>query len=69
MMILLSSAKNSVRQWREQAQLSQEEFARRIGINRSYLSAIETGKLIPTPALAERICLELGKQPSLVFDV
>lgn len=68
-MVLLSSNKNSIADWRDKAHITQGEFAKRIGINRSYLSAIETGKMIPTPELVERICLELGKPPAIVFDI
>lgn len=33
-----------IRAWREHRGLTQEQFAERIGINRAYLSKIETGK-------------------------
>jgi len=68
-MISTLTSKNSVRYWRVQLKMKQDDLARQVGINRAWLSAIETGKMIPTPELVQKICEVLGKQPSLVFDV
>lgn len=40
--------------------MNQTELAKKLGIDRSYYSAIENGK-VPSMALLERISKELGK--------
>ena len=40
----MAAHRHFIRAWREYRGLTQEQFAERIGINRAYLSKIETGK-------------------------
>lgn len=40
----MAAQRHFIRAWREHRGLTQEQFAERIGINRAYLSKIETGK-------------------------
>jgi putative transcriptional regulator len=46
---------NRVRQWREQAGWSQGELARRLGVSRQTINAIETDKYDPSLPLALRM--------------
>lgn len=43
-MARMDKQRHYIRAWREHRQLTQEQFAERVGINRAYLSKIETGK-------------------------
>lgn len=49
-----------LKELRERKNLTQAELARKIGVNRSYISRIESGKSKPSLALLERIANELG---------
>ena len=46
---------NRVRQWREQAGWSQGELARRLGVSRQTVNAVETDKYDPSLPLALRL--------------
>ncbi|UYO97537.1 helix-turn-helix transcriptional regulator [Microbacterium sp. M28] len=52
---------NTIRAQRDQAGLTQAELARRVGVTRQTLIAIEQGKYSPT--------LELAFQIARIFDV
>ncbi len=45
---------------RKNAQLSQSELARRLGVNKSYISRIEHGLITPTVATLYRIAAAMG---------
>ncbi len=47
--------------------LSQEELAKRIGVSRQTISAIEKGDYNPTIKLCISICRELGKTLDEIF--
>ncbi len=49
-----------VKQLRAQKDVSQDELAKKAGVNRSYLSLIENGKSSPTLDVAERLAQGLG---------
>ncbi|MDZ8170497.1 helix-turn-helix transcriptional regulator [Microbacterium xanthum] len=51
---------NSIRPLREAAGLTQAELARRIGVTRQTLLAIEQGKYSPSLELAFQICRVFG---------
>lgn len=51
---------NSIRAVREQACMTQAELAKRIGVTRQTLIAIEQGKYSPTLELAFQITREFG---------
>jgi len=59
-MVKPTKVTNSIRMLREAAGLTQAELARRIGVTRQTLIAIEQGRYSPT--------LELAFQISRVFD-
>ena len=45
---------------RQQAELTQTELCKKIGINAGYLSMIENGLRNPSIQVVEKICKELG---------
>ncbi|ALJ20732.1 helix-turn-helix transcriptional regulator [Microbacterium sp. No. 7] len=51
---------NSMRELREGAGLTQAELARRVGVTRQTLIAIEQGKYSPTLELAFQLCRVFG---------
>lgn len=52
--------KNIIRSRRKQQGLSQEELARKCGVSRQTVNAIENNKYDPTLALAFHLAKELG---------
>ena len=52
--------KNNIRDRRREKGLSQEELAKRCGVSRQTINAIENNKYDPTLALAFRLAGELG---------
>jgi transcriptional regulator with XRE-family HTH domain len=54
---------NNVRQWRTAAGLTQTAVAKRSGMNRSYLSHLESGRRNPTLATLERLAKTLNVAP------
>ena len=59
---------NAIRPLREQAGLTQAELARRIGVTRQTLIAIEQGRYSPTLELAFQISRVFGKGLDQVFQ-
>lgn len=57
-----------VRQCREQLGLSQEEFAEKAGIHRTYVSSIELGKVNVGIEIANELALVLGKRLSELVE-
>ena len=58
----------SVRQCREKLGLSQEDFAERAGIHRTYVSSIELGKVNVGIEVANQLALALGKRLSELVE-
>lgn len=58
---------NVIREHREGAGLTQSELARRLGVTRQTLIAIEQGKYSPTLELAFQIAREFGVSLDAVF--
>lgn len=50
----------SLRQKREQKNMSQEQLAKKLGITQAVISQYENGSTSPTVALAVKIAKELG---------
>ncbi|MCM3619201.1 helix-turn-helix transcriptional regulator [Sutcliffiella horikoshii] len=50
---------NVIAQHRKKQNISQTDFARKVGMDRSYLNKIEQGKLIPSIKLLKIIAEEL----------
>ena len=59
--------KNKIREIRKEMGLSQEELARRCGVSRQTVNAIENGKYDPTLALAFRLGRELDTRVDELF--
>ncbi len=58
---------NVIRERRRALGLSQEELARRCGVSRQTVNAIENNKYDPTLALAFRLAQELGLTVDQLF--
>ena len=56
----MGEMKNNIRDRRREKGLSQEELAKRCGVSRQTVNAIENNKYDPTLALAFRLAVELG---------
>jgi putative transcriptional regulator len=58
---------NRVRFWREQAGWSQGELARRLGVSRQTVNAVETDKYDPSLPLALRLAKLFGQPVDQLF--
>jgi putative transcriptional regulator len=58
---------NRVRLWREQAGWSQGELARRLGVSRQTVNAVETDKYDPSLPLALRMAKLFGQPVDELF--
>lgn len=58
---------NNVRALRAASGLSQDEFADKVGIHRTYMSGIERGVRAPTILVVERLALALAVDPGILF--
>lgn len=59
--------KNSLKQARQKAGLSQTELAELVGVSRNTISSIETGQFNPTAKLALILCIALDKKFEELF--
>lgn len=57
----------NVRMLRKAAGLSQDEFADKAGVHRTFMSGIERGKQAPTIVVVERLANALGVDPGVLF--
>ena len=57
----------TLKEFREEAGLTQEELASKANVHRTYVSLLERDKKSPTIALLFRICDALGVPPSVVI--
>lgn len=58
---------NKIRDRRKELGLSQEELAKKCGVSRQTVNAIENNKYDPTLALAFRLAKELGMTVDTLF--
>ena len=58
---------NAIREKRKALAMTQEELARRCGVTRQTVNAIENNKYDPTLALAFRLARELGTTVDTLF--
>jgi transcriptional regulator with XRE-family HTH domain len=65
----LPAFENRVRARRIQEGWSQEELARRSGLSRTGISAVETGRLIPSAAAALALAAALGCRVEDLFSL
>lgn len=59
--------KNHLKDFRTEKKISQEQFAKMVGVSRNTISSIETGQFCPTAKLALIICVALEKKFEEVF--
>lgn len=59
--------KNSIREKRKQKGISQDELAKKCGVSRQTINAIENNKYDPTLALAFRLAQELDSTVDKLF--
>jgi hypothetical protein len=62
------SPAEQIRAARKRAGLSQRELARRSGVPQPHISAIESGRVSPTPPVIERLLGAAATRPSAVLD-
>lgn len=60
---------NHVKQHRARLDLTQEDLARRVGVRRQTILAIEKGHYVPSALLAFRIARELGMRVDDLFEL
>jgi putative transcriptional regulator len=58
---------NRVREWREQVGWSQGELARRLGVSRQTVNAVETDRYDPSLPLALRLAKLFGQPVDQLF--
>jgi len=58
---------NKIRVYRAMREMSQEKLARKVGVTRQTINAIENNKYIPTLSLAYKIAEVFGKSVEEVF--
>lgn len=59
--------KNNLKKARRDANLSQSELAKMVGVSRNTISSIETGQFNPTAKLALILCIALDKKFEEIF--
>ncbi|MGG4047489.1 MULTISPECIES: helix-turn-helix transcriptional regulator [Paenibacillus] len=59
--------KNQIREIRKELKISQEELAKRCGVTRQTINAIENDKYDPTLSLAFKLAKHLGTQVDQLF--
>ena len=60
---------NHVKQHRARLDLTQEDLARRVGVRRQTILAIEKGHYVPSALLAFQIARELGMRVDDLFEL
>ena len=60
---------NHIRQHRARLDLTQEDLARRVGVRRQTILAIERGYYVPSALLAFRIAEELGMKVDELYEL
>ncbi len=61
--------KNSLRVERAILRLTQDELARRIGVSRQTINAMEAGKYVPSTVLALKLARVFGKPVEQFFEL
>ena len=59
--------KNRLKVARAEMDLTQEDLAKRIGVSRQSINAIETGKYVPSAVLALKMAQVFGKAVEEIF--
>lgn len=61
--------KNNLRVERAVLRLTQDELARRIGVSRQTINAMEAGKYVPSTVLALKLAQVFGKPVEVIFQL
>ncbi|GAA4298397.1 helix-turn-helix transcriptional regulator [Nibribacter koreensis] len=61
--------KNNVRNERVALKLTQEDLAKKIGVSRQTINAMESNKYIPSTVLALKVAQVLGKKVEELFSL
>lgn len=61
--------RNHIKQHRARLDLTQEDLARRVGVRRQTILAIEKGHYVPSALLAFVIARELGMRVDELFEI
>lgn len=61
--------KNNIQKFREEKGLTQSELAAALGVTRTYLYKLESGKYSPGPMLKLKICSFFGKSIREIFYI
>jgi transcriptional regulator with XRE-family HTH domain len=61
---ILTTLAENIKYYRSQLELTQEELARRAGVNRSYLAGIESGRRNTSARTIEKLARALGVSPA-----
>lgn len=61
--------KNSIKVERTRLNLTQEDLARKVGVSRQSINAIESNKYTPSTVLALKIGKELGRSVEELFEL
>lgn len=64
----MSELSNRIRKLRQKRGLSQEIFAKALGVSRSHISTIETGAARPSKQLIKSICREFGVREEWLLE-
>ena len=59
--------KNRLKVARAEMDLTQEELAKRIGVSRQTINAVESGKYVPSTVLALKMAQVFGKSVEEIF--
>ena len=59
--------KNRLKVARAEMDLTQEELAKRIGVSRQTINAVESGRYVPSTVLALKMAREFGKPVEEIF--
>lgn len=60
---------NHIKQHRARLDLTQEDLARRVGVRRQTILAVEKGKYVPSAMLAFQLALALGMAVTDLFEL
>ena len=64
---MISNVENKIREMRREKGLLQEQLAKKCGVSRQTINAIENNKYDPTLALAFKLAQELGTTADELF--
>ena len=59
--------KNRIKVARAELDITQEELAKRIGVSRQTINAVESGKYVPSTVLALKMAQVFGKSVEEIF--